>query len=337
MPQSLFRMFVHRLRSQGLASSIRSAVSYLLRYGPRSMPELTSLVVEVTTFCNLECPGCWRSIRRRGGKWRNRHMSTERFRYLIQQVPTAWYLTTQGTGEPTLHPELPQLIRIAHESGKFRVIRMSSNGLARDVPYYEDLFRAGLTNVRISVDALDQTVADKVRTGTSVQVLERRLRELGRRFPGKISIGIVVRAENVEHIADLLSRLNQMGTFSVELQAFCDFGYPPGILSPQARQAVAANLAGLVPRFENLSIPGLDIILPQRDVCRAPWNAPAVTVDGYLAPCCILMDEELIHFGNVFETSFPDLWQSEPFEDFRRIMEHKLPRECEGCGFFEMR
>lgn len=60
---------------------------------PGQPPErLRRVTVEVTTWCNLECPGCLRTQGFAAGSWHNRHMSVETFAQVVDicRPRTCW-------------------------------------------------------------------------------------------------------------------------------------------------------------------------------------------------------------------------------------------------------
>ncbi len=66
-------------------------------------------------------------------------------------------------GEPTLHPELAELIRFAKALGSFDVIEMQSNGVkCADLAYTRELVEAGLNKVTVSLHSIDPEHSDKI-------------------------------------------------------------------------------------------------------------------------------------------------------------------------------
>ena len=118
-------------------------ISFRLRYSPF----LVQMVI--IRRCNLSCGYC-----------------TE-FDKVSQPVPAnilqqrLQKLKSLGTfgisltgGEPTMHPELPRLIRKCRELGFFRT-GMISNGFFLRPELIEELNRAGLQEMQISIDGVD--------------------------------------------------------------------------------------------------------------------------------------------------------------------------------------
>ena len=153
--------------------------------------------IEVTTQCNLKCEGCSRTVGINAQNWKNQHMPVEIFRRAVENTRLAQAIILQGIGEPTLHPQLPELISIAAEAKKFHTIAFYTNALARSIEYYDELKRRGHNLVTVSVDSLNQSVADLCRAGTDVKKLLQRLCELYYTHAPNMNISLVLSRKNL--------------------------------------------------------------------------------------------------------------------------------------------
>lgn len=110
-------------------------------------------IVEITDRCNLPCSVCLASATAKGAQ-----MSCEQvlhaLRALLDAEGHAVPLQFAG-GEPTLHPELLNIVRSARALG-FGKMEIDSNGLllARDPALAVELRAAGLTGVYLQMDGL---------------------------------------------------------------------------------------------------------------------------------------------------------------------------------------
>lgn len=301
-----------------------------------SLPELDLVNVEVTTYCNLRCAGCQRTMQSAAGHWNNRHLAVEDFRRLVEQLPTAAEFIPQGIGEPALHPALPTLISIARDSRKFNKITLTSHAQVRDLDYYRGLFASGLDVLHISVDALEPVLASRLRAGTDVAVLAERIRVLAQEFPEQIVIRSTVGRDNSQHFPDLLAELNRLGRMEVVAHPYDDLGDPTGCLSPQERQAFCDRVRQWDAQFEHLRVRA-NGFFAAADVCPWPWRSPSIKVDGELTPCCRIMYHRDFSFGNVLQTSFADVWNSSETQAWRADFRIRSPAICDGCPWFQWR
>jgi radical SAM protein with 4Fe4S-binding SPASM domain len=317
--------------------ALRALVQKATGRTPRLAGKLNMVVVEVTTYCNLKCAGCVRTIMAEEGGWSNRHMSVDDFRRVVDELPPAALFVPQGIGESTMHPQIVELIEIARKSAKFDRIEINTNGLVRAADFYGKLFEAGLTDLTVSVDTLDPALIDRLRAETDIPRLEARLREFATSFPDRIGIRVTVSSGNVARLPDLFRRLNEFGRFKVWLQPFFDMGnHPVGVLSRAEVDGLGKAAAGWATDYPNLTVVA-EQFLPSAKVCPSPWVSPAVTVDGELKPCCMILHQEQVSFGNLLQAPFQQLWRSAEVEVFRQSFVERSPQCCARCPYYEMR
>lgn len=113
-----------------------------------------SVLIEVTDRCNLRCPVCFADS---GGAW-TKDPSLSRISWLLKRAMAAvgpCNLQLSG-GEPTLRDDLPEIVRIARETG-YSFIQLNTNGLrlAAEADYATRLAEAGLSSVFLQFDDVD--------------------------------------------------------------------------------------------------------------------------------------------------------------------------------------
>lgn len=301
-----------------------------------SVPDKLSMVVfEITTYCNLECSGCVRTVKTDEGTWTNKHIGVVDYRKVIGGLPPAKLFIPQGVGEPTMHPQILEIIAIAKESGKFDRIEINSNGLARSIDFYAELFDGGLDDLTISVDTLDGTLIEKLRAKTDIPRLETRLQEFSERFPNRVGIRVTVSKGNISELPALFRRLDTLGRFKVFLQPFFDMGFEAGVLDLREAESLSDKVPGWEKEFPNLKIKP-EPFERSKEICQSPWTSPAFTVNGDVKPCCIVLHEE-VNFGNALQAPFQDIWRSEDVERFRRSFVEKSPDCCRRCPYYAER
>ena len=68
--------------------------------------------------------------------------------------------------------------------------------------------------------------------------------------------------------------------------------------------------------------------------CKWPWKGSYVTADGYVTPCCENgSNPDKINFGNLFQQSYQEIWNSEAYRTFRKQLKSKdgRPSICVDC------
>lgn len=105
---------------------------------------LRKVYVQPTTSCNLDCPICMRhSWVEPGGT-----MAMSTYRRLaegLREVPSLRSVAFWGQGEPLLHPEIVEMVRLAGELGAST--QLITNGLLLDPTIDEGLVLAGLSSL----------------------------------------------------------------------------------------------------------------------------------------------------------------------------------------------
>jgi len=126
--------------------------------------------IEITTRCNLGCAACSRTLQ----KLKSRHMARADFVRVLQQLPHAWRVVLVGLGEPLMHPEVIDFIKIA--VGEGRQVGLVTNALLLDADMARQLCTSGLTGITFSLDAMSQSGADTVRQGSDMMQIAANVR-----------------------------------------------------------------------------------------------------------------------------------------------------------------
>jgi 7,8-dihydro-6-hydroxymethylpterin dimethyltransferase len=110
-------------------------------------------ILEIVSHCDLQCPVCLADAKI-DGKYIDIDTLRHALKHLIKSEGDVAPLQIGG-GEPTLHPDLPSVIREIERFG-FDKIELDSNGLAlaSDAALAERLREAGLSSVYLQMDGL---------------------------------------------------------------------------------------------------------------------------------------------------------------------------------------
>ncbi len=179
------------------------------------------LYVETATTCNLACPMC---VKQNWGDDRDEGLlAPELFGRIIPALPHLEALILNGIGEPLLHPRLESFIGIAKASmpaGSW--VGFQSNGLLITPERAESLVASGLDKLCISVDAVHPEVYSSLRSGGTIEAIERAfsgLRTATRNHPGsslRIGIEFVVMRDNLHELPRTLRwAAHQGATFAI--------------------------------------------------------------------------------------------------------------------------
>lgn len=290
---------------------------------------LQSILIETTTFCNLKCKGCYRTIHDYSDK--NKHMSFDRFKTYVDQLPFVQSLTLHGLGEPTLNPDIVRIVEYARKSNKFGYINFSTNALGNNPQIYELLFSNGLSNISISVDSLNQEEVIKLRPDTNVDLLKKNIKLLNDKFAKKISYSIVVSKTNLNTFLQTVENLVELGAKTITFQPFDDLNGGPDICLSFKEKEDFLKKFNKIKTTTKIKFYASEWFKPAEIQCPS-LLAPIITVEGYLTPCCRVLDKDIFYFGNLNENSFKELFLSKKYDKIQNeIINGKYPSFCKGC------
>lgn len=257
--------------------ALMNEVSYLLR-SEKSF-RLTSLSIEVTNHCNLNCimcPTATQMERLRG------FIEETLFRKIIDNNVNLEFIFLFQWGEPFLHPRIFELIEYA-SSKNIRTL-VTTNGTICSDRMIERLLDSGLERLTFSVDGIGPTYTqirgfnyEQLKTNISKFKKARDLKKSRL----KIDVSMVV-FEKTE--ADI-------NKFIDEWKDVADGVY-------------------LIPRI----IPGI-----RKKRCREMWRGNLTILwDGRVVPCCTDFDAGMV-VGDAVREDVSNIWNGSRMRELRRL------------------
>jgi MoaA/NifB/PqqE/SkfB family radical SAM enzyme len=315
--------------------------------------------IQITSRCNLRCPHCTKNVF--SDEWLDGDMEMETYRTLSRAFPSLKQVYINAWGEPLLHPDFWEMVRIGREAGC--TVGTTTNGTLID----RDMARrlAGeLDVVGISVDGATAATYEGIRRGAKFdQVIAgvRRLvaakRELRSDGYPLVSLLFLKNRRNIHELPTMVDLAEELGANEViasnltyvpkpafdSFRVFSLDGASPEYLAviEEARRRAKEREIGL--RIYPLE--------PKRvGFCEArPFDALHITWDGYVTPCVYLtlpVKGETIakvyegesyripftRFGNLKEKELVEIWNSEAYRKFREPFEERRDI-CKGERF----
>jgi pyruvate-formate lyase-activating enzyme len=178
-----------------------------------ALPDITSLYrlpfskndnpngwVEITTDCNLRCPGCYRGCDREDNP--AMHEAKEKiFDNILEmkRIRNCQIISLSG-GEPLLHPDLKTIIRFIKENGMHPFVH--TNGLLLTKDLLSELKKEGLAGLIIRVDSLSRS---RTATEESLNAMRMNYGELVASVKGiHLTFLCVVNRENLPEIGTVV-------------------------------------------------------------------------------------------------------------------------------------
>ncbi len=277
--------------------------------------------IEPTTMCTYTCPSCSRHTLPKGRK--NRNMPLGDFERLLDSYPHVKRLQLQGLGEPTINPELIEMLRVSKLRGISTSITTNAYALRRDI---ERGLLDHLDKLIISIDTQGQRDVRQHYLSDISSALSR----ITDRRP-KVVFNFVVSHENIDELESVYDFVVQASPDQLHIQ-FLENWYVPGQEGFDQMAAYVAQSQGIegeiIKRIHlhaaNLQRAGTTLTYTgsqeRRGVCWWPFFGCFVSCDGYVTPCCIRMHPEVFNLGNVLEEDFNSIWNSDIYSSFRKNM-----------------
>lgn len=318
-----------------------------------------NLYLETTNRCNLRCRGC---ILYGAKRKPERDISLKDFYLITDQLAELERVTLHGVGEPLLNADLPAMIRHLKKRNVYTLF--NTNGILLDHERQHDLIRAGLDELRISLDAASPEGYKKIRNSNEFDRIVQNLRSLKNLqkaqslIKPRLSLWFLGTKDNISEMPEFVKLAADIKIREVYLQRLVYFqddegyGVARGDMSLQGSndesreliqksQELAVNL-GIQFNASGLCQPAESI---QRDSATAmPWSKcyrpqtlMYITANGNVLPCCIspfaTVEYAATILGNVFESSLENIWLGAKYKNFRdRLKTADPPMCCQGCG-----
>lgn len=262
---------------------------------------LKKVYVEITNKCNLKCSFCSDSVRK------NENMSLDNFRQITEQLSNYTdYFHLHVKGEPLVHPELENILKIFEEYGI--KVNITTNGTLLKDKIHILIGSKALRQVNISLHA--ETKDPEKYFYECV--------EAGKQL-AKNGIFVSFRLWNGEGGLTLKQRLFEL----------FDEHYING-----NRITLAENIFLSLDEFWEWPSVSHDFI-GETGICNGLRHHIGILVDGTVVPCCLDGEGEA-KLGNIFETPFDDIWKNNILPHRNNMYNRKLTLElCRHCSYRE--
>lgn len=256
-------------------------------------PQVVNL--EVTNTCNLRCVNCPnKDMQRKRG-----FMEMETYEKVIDECVKLGIsnIYLSGVGEPTLHRLLVEQVAYAKTRG-VKVLTLYTNATLLTPQLSEELIRAGLDRLNVSIDAATSKTYSKIRLPGNLEVVEENLRSL-------IDLKAKIRSQTPQVVVKFMRESGnaaKVGLFKrkwkgLANEVFISFPHNWGgaitIKKPEWRGSV------------------------KRDPCSMIFRLMSVCWDGKVSLCCLDSEAEVL-LGDVRETSIKEIWHSPNLQDVRQ-------------------
>lgn len=308
---------------------------------------------EVSARCNLHCQMCAINYdsRYQPRSGRPPFFEPDLFSRLRPIFPYLHRAYLFGLGEPTLNRHLVDYIRELSEAGV--EVWFNTNATLIDEARAEEIAAAGAQRITVSIDGATAATYETIRRGAKFDAVIAGIRALvaaGQRHGRPdVNLSFVAMASNIHELPFLVDLAADLGTYGIHVEPLFQQTSSPDLMDHYSRENLGVHPAeGIAMLFgeSELRAKARGITLATRFarqqedfdyverakhldvdwVCSEPWSSIWVTSAGEVRTCCV----NDTSFGNVFETSFEEIWTGAAYREFRQA--HAKRVEPAGCG-----
>jgi radical SAM protein with 4Fe4S-binding SPASM domain len=222
--------------------------------------------------------------------------------------------------EPLLYPKIIDLIKFASSIG-YIDIRMGSNGSLLSPDISQQLIRSGLTQLQVSVDAVDSESYKASRNSDNYELISSNIKKFvdirnsqGNQLP-VLRLTYVMTTSNAPKADIFVSQWSDIAEI-VSLQTLLTFNGMPDEVSSGLTSDIKASSG-------EYDIQG----------CYMPKVRLSVKSDGTVRPCCTVPGMAL-DVGDLNQQSVAQVWHSEIMSQLRQMhsnntwQQNKVCKEC---------
>jgi len=267
------------------------------------------LDIETTSYCNLECVMCPRTILKDKGidyiEGENKEISFKLYKKIIDEGAREGLksIKLQYLGEPLADSLIIERIIYAKKKGIIDVM-FNTNCTLLDEEMSIRLLESGIDSVFFSVDSIIPSKFEKIRVGANYETVVKNIKNFMRL------------KKDYPHIQTRISIIDFPGTPKKEMDDFRDFWLP---------------IVGTVgfEEWVNYTSPNNGKINPDF-ICSQPYQRMFIRYDGNACPCCFDAYKEY-KMGNVETNTIKSIWLGPLYEKLRRLHRDKRYYEIEIC------
>lgn len=277
------------------------------------------IYIEITNSCNLKCSFCPE------GKRTKEFISIEMFEYIIKQIKEYTNLIALHVkGEPLLHPNLKEILRICKENEM--LVNITTNATLLEKNLNLIIESGAVRQLNLSLHSITKNEnTDKYNFENYINSVLKASKEILE----KTDIIISYRLWNLENISENSENyhiLNLLGSaFNVE--NLKEIAKKEMFVKLAENAFLNQDLEFVWPSFENE-------IISEHGTCWGLRNQVAILANGDVVPCCLDGDGE-IELGNIFNSNFENIINSGYSKEFIKAFEENriIHNLCKRCGF----
>lgn len=283
------------------------------------------LNIEPTTLCNLSCPICpaiqsgSRELNNKSGK--EKFLSVSLHNRLIKESRgRSAIISYSGNGEPLLHPNLPEMIRVSRQSGSFIFVTTS---LQAPLEALKKVLSAKPDYLVISIHAANEEDMRILQPGASFTHLLKALEfisKLSKKDKPYIHLKGVMTSLLEGHVNEIYKLADIAGADKVSIKRM--------VLFNNTSEKAQNLIKNLIPSKKYT----LNNTGSWKMYCDKARTQAVIMANGSVTPCVIDSMGSYI-LGDLQKKSMSEIWNGPKYRNFRR-KSNGCPPELKICRFF---
>lgn len=254
------------------------------------------IYVEITNVCNLNCPFCAKTTRKK------EFISLNKFKILLKKLENhTKYLYFHIMGEPTIHPHINEFIDLA--SKKFKINITTNGTLLENISDNKNI-----RQVNISLHSIEKN---------TIEYLNYIFKHTEKLLNNNtiVNYRIWVKGKKYEEIVKTLNNYYNVDIFKLE------------------KKTIKKNLYIDYP--QEFKWPSLNNKIECSGSCKATIDHIGILVDGTIVPCC-LDNEGIINLGNIYQQTIDEIKKSSVYKQINEGFKNnkKIHPLCKKCNFY---
>jgi len=324
---------------------------YLIhRFFPSLLRKPIKIEMEHTTICNKKCIFCEHT------HWQEKpvRITFDQFRQVVDPIDSLKWINITGEGSSFMNRDFIKMLEYLRN-------RHINVNFVDEFDYFDRdiakrVIELGINSIYVSFDGATKSTYETIKKGcdfnkalNNIRALLSLKAEMNSPFPVLHFRFIVTKLNYSEmpHFLELIASLPNRGVRArVDFAGLLTF---PGIekyyipLDDIPEDILIQTYETALTHRLNLRLSHASASLRPITKCTA-WTEPYILIGGEVISCCAIIMSNNRHdlrqnsFGNVYETPFLQIWNSNRYRNFRKLINRKkapVPHTCSNCRAFE--
>jgi pyrroloquinoline quinone biosynthesis protein E len=282
----------------------------------------------------------------------NKDMSFEEFKSIIDQFPRLKWIGLTGIGESFINKDFMKMLR--YVKSKDIIVELYDNFYFINGEIANELIEIEIDKIFASIDAATKETYEKIRVGSNFErVINNvsnmfKLKKQKNSYYPEIAFHYIINKYNIQEIPkyiELVHLITQGECVTIqftrmlhEFEEVKNLFVEVPVEIIQVAEDEAKKLG--IRLVWNMDVPR---IKPPISTC-IEWSMPFIFVTGHVIPCCSGNEagrrdfQKKTALGNVFKRSFKEIWYSEKYKNFRKMLRKgEVPLQCQNCCLYDVK